>query len=99
METLFLKTLSTDKKIKREIELLEKEEKHIEREQKKLESEESKILQEMRHLEEEEKWHLKLQYNCRFKIMDDETNEIMCNKTKKICAMEPCPLWKDGKVI
>jgi hypothetical protein len=93
IEILFLKTINRDSKMKKELDLIEKEEKIIEKEQNHLETEEKSIIKEMMTLEEEEKWHLELQYNCKVKIMDDN-NFIRCDKTKKGCELSLCPLWK-----
>jgi hypothetical protein len=93
IEIILLKNITTDKKIRKELALVEKEEKIIEKEQKKLEKEEAEILKEMRHLEQEEKWHIEVQYNCKAKIMEDN-NIVNCNKTGKLCDMSLCPLWK-----
>ena len=96
IEILFMKTMHSDKKIKKEFDVLEKEEKNIEKEQKVLEKEEEKILQEMKHLEAEEEWHIEVQYNCRSKVMNDN-NTIGCQKIGKLCDMTVCPLWKENK--
>jgi cell division protein FtsB len=93
IELLFLKNLANEKKIKKEVFSIEKEEKAIESEQKKLEMEETQILTQMKKMEKEEMWHAELQYNCKFKIMDQQ-NVIKCDKTGKQCELSICPLWK-----
>ena len=93
IEIILLRSVSTDKKIRQEIQNLEKEEKIIEKEQKKLEVEENEILKEMKHVEEEERWHIQVQYNCKLKMMDKD-NVIRCDKTGKGCEMVLCPKWK-----
>ena len=93
IEIILLKSVSRDKKITKELKLLEKEEKEIEKNQKKLESEESQLLKEMQRVEEEERWHMDVQFNCKAKIMSDD-NKILCHKTDKACDMTLCPDWK-----
>jgi hypothetical protein len=93
IEILFLKQVGGDKKITKEIENLEREEKIIEKEQKVLEDEEKLILQEMRKMEDEEKWNFEVRYNCKLKMMD-ANNVVLCDKTKKQCDHRLCPLWK-----
>ena len=91
-----MRSIKSDKKIKKELILLEKEEKIIEGDQKKLEQEERKLLSEMGRVEEEEKWHVDIQYNCKFKIMD-ANNVVNCHQTGKLCVMDLCPTWAEEK--
>jgi hypothetical protein len=96
IEILFLKEINREKRIKKELDLLEKEERIIEGDQKKLEKEERSIIVEMKRVEEEELWNLEIRYNCKLKIMDDK-NIITCEKVHRLCDIKVCPLWKKKK--
>jgi hypothetical protein len=92
IELLILRTLRDDKSIRKQINLLEKEESMIEKEQKKLEKEEFELIKDIKTFEGEEKWDLEIRFGCHAKFIQHHT--MFCAKSGKVCEFLLCPLVK-----
>lgn len=90
---LLKKEFLEQKKIKKELGGLRREEGALVKKEGLLESEEKKLVKGVEKLETQENWRRDFQFYCSHKLMDDG-NVVVCGRfhTKKPCNYENCPL-------
>ena len=93
IELLLRKDIAGEKKIQKELKLLEKEEKEILKSEASLERDEKKLISKIKKIETEENWDSDKRFYCTFKMMDDD-HAITCSKhkTRKLCIFKNCPI-------